>query len=75
VPGSSRNDAFAAVMLPHLDAACNFDDEIPRDAFAGIEIEDEQVRVLYVVDRSLPRMDLDHADLHEPEQAGEIIDP
>ena len=35
VPGLSRNDAFAGVVLPHLDAAYNLARWLLRDSTTG----------------------------------------
>jgi len=41
VPGSSRNDAFAAVVLPHLDAAYNLARWLLRDSAAAEDVVQE----------------------------------
>jgi RNA polymerase sigma factor (sigma-70 family) len=41
VPGSSRNDAFAAVVLPHLDAAYNLARWLLRDSGAAEDVVQE----------------------------------
>ena len=51
------------------------EDERPFDAFTRIENEDHQVRPFNIVDRSGPRVHLDHADVDQPEQASNAVDP
>jgi RNA polymerase sigma-70 factor, ECF subfamily len=41
VPGSSRNDAFAAIVLPHLDAAYNLARWLLRDSAAAEDVVQE----------------------------------
>jgi RNA polymerase sigma-70 factor, ECF subfamily len=41
VPGSSRNDAFAAVVLPHLDAAFNLARWLLRDSTVAEDVVQE----------------------------------
>ena len=41
MPGSSRNDAFAAVVLPHLDAAYNLARWLLRDSAAAEDVVQE----------------------------------
>jgi RNA polymerase sigma-70 factor, ECF subfamily len=41
VPGLSRNDAFAAVVLPHLDAAYNLARWLLRDSTAAEDVVQE----------------------------------
>ena len=49
--------------------------ELPRDAFAGIEIKDEPVGMLDILNHSVPRMQFDYSNLDEAKQALEILDP
>ena len=41
MPGSSRNDAFAALVLPHLDAAYNLARWLLRDSAAAEDVVQE----------------------------------
>ncbi len=43
VPGSSRDDSFAAVVLPHLDAAYNLARWLVRDAATAEDVVQEAV--------------------------------
>ena len=43
MPGSSRDDSFAAVVLPHLDAAYNLARWLVRDATAAEDVVQEAV--------------------------------
>jgi hypothetical protein len=63
-------------ILQHpAQGQCRLDHEFPGHAFARIEIEHEQVRMLDVVDARVPRVQLDRADLDKAEQTVEVIDP
>jgi hypothetical protein len=44
---------------------CGIYDKTPFDTLAGIEIEHRRVRVLDVVDRRTPRIDLDYPNLDQ----------
>ncbi|HEV8677900.1 MAG TPA: sigma factor, partial [Stellaceae bacterium] len=43
MPGSSRDDSFAAVVLPHLDDAYNLARWLMRDAAAAEDVVQEAV--------------------------------
>ena len=50
-------------------------DGIPVDAFAGIEIDHDAVGMFEVLDGRIPRMHLDRADLDQPEESIQVVDP
>src|SRR5262245_51185245 len=58
--------------LPHL--ARRRDDGVPGNILARTEVEDQPVGLLQPLDGRSPRMDLDHARLHETDEAGEVVD-
>ena len=51
------------------------DDELPLDAFAGIQVEYQRIGVFDIVDGRRPRMQLNDTNFDKAQQAGEIIDP
>src|SRR6516164_1250986 len=59
---------------PHAHLACRLDHRAPWHILARIEIEDQAVGLLETAERRTPRMDFDHARLHEGDQAGEVIE-
>src|SRR3954470_21704245 len=52
-----------------------FEDALPRDAFAGIDVDDQVIGMFDVIYQRIPRVELDGADLDEAEEAVQIIDP
>src|SRR5690606_6204419 len=49
------------------------DDRSPADIGAGIQIHVDEIRLLEIVELRAPRMDLENAALHEPEQARKTV--
>lgn len=50
-------------------------DRIPADTLAGIEIDYDAVGMFEVLDGRIPRVQLDSADLDEPKEAIQAVDP
>jgi hypothetical protein len=63
---SASFQSFVLQEQPQLQGG--LDHEIPGNAAAGIEIEDELIGMLDIIHRRRPGMDLDHVHLDEPEQ-------
>jgi hypothetical protein len=51
------------------------DDEIPGDAIAGIEIEDQPIVMLDILDSCTPGVQLDGANLDQAQEASEMVHP
>ena len=64
----------AGVLEAGADRARGVEHRAPGHALAGIEVHHDLVRVLEVVERRLPGVDLERAALDEADQSGQTVD-
>ena len=73
--GGLRPTVQAFVLQQFAQPERALDDELPRNGWAGIEVEHQQVGMFDVVDGRRPRMHFHNVHLDQTEQSGDAVDP